>query len=199
MLFESGDSSSDGIQMFIDGVGQGATARVRQTGRNLELGSNLSPNLKTIIYNPQTTDGYTPSTGNDIVDKKYLDTFEIGVKPNGAIKVRSTGNIILNDVVTTLDNYTLVNNDKVLLVAQTTSTQNGIYTWNSTTNKLTKDADGTSGNESSSLVSVANGNTGAGERWFCINYANGLWVQFDSQIDIKAGSGITVTGNEIKN
>lgn len=143
----------------------------------------------TVISSPSANAGYNPTNGQDLTTKTYVDNLQLGVKPKSAMKVRTTTNVALTGIAN-IDGVVLEGADRVLLVAQTTPSENGIYTFLS--GNLSKVS--TTENETGALVSITQGTTGAGERWYCLNYGEGLWIQFDSQIDIQPGSGITVSG-----
>jgi len=63
-------------------------------------------------------------------------------------------NINLNTLIYTIDNINLVHKNRVLLVGQTTTSQNGIYTWNSLSSKLVRSDDADSNNEVSAGLKV---------------------------------------------
>jgi hypothetical protein len=69
-------------------------------------------------------------------------------------KVVQRSNINLNTLIYTIDNISLVHKDRVLLVGQTNSAQNGIYTWNSLSAKLGRSDDANSSNEVSAGLKV---------------------------------------------
>lgn len=132
-----------------------------------------------------------------LVTKEYVDTVAVNIRPTTEVKAISTTNVVIANVITQLDGYTLVNNDRVLLKDQTTVTENGLYTWNSTTQKLTKITPAGNDNVNGSLVFVANGNTNKNDRWYCVSYTLGTWILFDSNIEMIQGSGISISGTTI--
>lgn len=197
---------TDGTSLLHIGLepGTGSFFEINTSGKDLHIGGSAS----TIIKDPRSQDDWAPTNTYDLVTKGYLDTVGLGVKPSEEVDVRTMFHIDLTAQITKIDNYTLVNNDRVLVVAQEiepidTSSSNGIYSYDSSTKKLAKltpdSVTGeTYGNETGALVTVENGNTGSGERWYCIDYNQGLWIKFDSQIDIRANNPLEVVGNTIK-
>ena len=71
-----------------------------------------------------------------------------------SVRVVQRSNINLNTLIYTVDNISLVHKDRVLLVNQTNSAQNGIYTWNSLSSKLTRATDADSNSEVSAGLKV---------------------------------------------
>lgn len=173
-------------------------------GNRLDIGVNTMTNLITLMndsvdfFNIQhitVPSNYVPSASNYLVDKKYVDNVGAGIKPSTAVKVASVGNLALTGV-TAIDGYTLVNGDRVLLKDQTTATQNGIYTW-ATGGTLTKVPVSGNDNQNGTLIRILNGNTNKNDSFFCQNYTTGNWILFDSNLELIAGSGISVSGATI--
>ncbi len=95
-----------------------------------------------------------PTIGTDATTKEYVDNLvAIGTKPKAAVKVASVANIASLSGLVTVDGYTLIAGDRILLKNQTTPSQNGIYTASSTawTNPLRFT---TSQNESFSGIAI---------------------------------------------
>jgi hypothetical protein len=139
----------------------------------------------------------TPTSGNDLVNKTYVDTavssgihFHQPVRVESPINLNATYNNGTAGVGATLtnagtqaalviDGVTVATNDRVLVYQQTTQTQNGIYvvtnTGSGSTNwVLTRSADANTYAAASatalgegSAVFVQQGTTGAGETYVC--------------------------------
>jgi hypothetical protein len=139
----------------------------------------------------------TPSSGNDLVNKTYVDTavssgihFHQPVRVESPINLNATYNNGTAGVGATLtnagtqaalviDGVTVATNDRVLVYQQTTQTQNGIYvvtnTGSGSTNwVLTRSTDANTYAAASatalgegSAVFVQQGATGAGETYVC--------------------------------
>jgi len=87
-----------------------------------------------------------------------------------SVRVVQRSNINLNTLIYTVDNISLVHKDRVLLVNQTNSAQNGIYTWNSISSKLARSEDADNSNEISAglKVYVEEGDINAKTTWVLI-------------------------------
>jgi phage-related tail fiber protein len=96
---------------------------------------------------------------------KQFVSAESDYKDSARVVQRS--NINLNTLIYTIDNISLVHKDRVLLVGQTNSAQNGIYSWNSITSKLIRANDADSNNEVNSglKVYIEEGDVNAKTTW----------------------------------
>jgi phage-related tail fiber protein len=88
-----------------------------------------------------------------------------------SVRVVQPTNINLNTLIYTIDNISLVHKDRVLVVGQTNSAQNGIYTWNSISSKLVRSDDADASNEVSAglKVYVEEGTVNAKTTWVLIS------------------------------
>jgi hypothetical protein len=68
----------------------------------------------------------TPTAAGDSATKGYVDGLVQGLDTKASARVMSTTNITLTGLQT-IDGVTLVANDRVLLVGQTTGAQNGLW------------------------------------------------------------------------
>lgn len=89
-------------------------------------------------------------------------------KDSVRLATRSNLNIVAN--IFTIDGISLADKDRVLLLGQSNQSQNGIYSWSSATNKLTRSTDADSIFELSAgnKVYVEEGNTLAKSSWTLI-------------------------------
>jgi phage-related tail fiber protein len=87
-----------------------------------------------------------------------------------SVRVALRSNLNLSANVTVIDGVTLNDKDRVLLAGQTLASQNGIYSWLSTTSRLTRATDADSGIELSAgtRLYVEDGNTHAKTTWVLI-------------------------------
>ncbi len=87
-----------------------------------------------------------------------------------SVRVVSRSNINLSSSVLTIDGVSLADKDRVLLTGQTTSAQNGIYTWSVSTNRLVRaeDADSIFELSPGTHVYVEEGNSNAKTTWTLI-------------------------------
>jgi hypothetical protein len=82
-----------------------------------------------VFTNVATTTGTiatAPSANTDIVNKQYVDAVAQGLNPKQAVKCATTADISLSGLQT-IDTYTTLAGDRVLVKNQSTQSQNGIY------------------------------------------------------------------------
>jgi len=149
-----------------------------------------------------------PVDSADAATKNYVDAFSAGLDPKESARLASTANIDLaTGGLIDVDGVTVVAGDRVLVRAQSTASQNGIYVavdggaWTRAT-----DFDGTPANEVSggSFCFVEEG-TAYANMGFVVQWSGNVtvdtdpinWVQFSGAGQITAGAGISKTGNEI--
>lgn len=138
---------------------------VAMTG-NLDLGSQRIINLT------------TPSGNNDAANKAYVDT-QISnlnqvfkVKPNA--RAATTASITLSSPGGTHDGISLTNGDVLFVRAQTTQSQNGLYTFNGAAVALTRISQmDTWAEVPGAFFSVEEGTTYADTLWLCTSNAGG--------------------------
>lgn len=124
------------FQTFI-GQGQPFYATVNPIQSGLTI-TNSTIDSTTIGANSPSTGAFTsistttgsisttPASNTDIANKYYVDTVAQGLGPKAACQVATTANITLSGLQT-IDTYTTLAGDRVLVKNQTTSSQNGIY------------------------------------------------------------------------
>lgn len=147
----------------------------------------------------------TPTAAGDAVNKAYADSIAAGIDPKGSVRVISTTNLALTGLQT-IDGVTVVANDRVLLAAQTTASQNGIWlaqaaAWTRPTDYPAASAtavtagaftfveEGTA-NQDSGWVLTTNGA-------ITVDTTATAWTQFSGAGSITAGNGLTKTGNTL--
>jgi phage-related tail fiber protein len=87
-----------------------------------------------------------------------------------SVRVATRSNVNLSGSVLTVDGVSLSDKDRVLLLGQTTASQNGIYTWSVSTSQLTRanDADGIFELSAGNKIYVEEGNSHAKSTWTLI-------------------------------
>ena len=192
-------------------IGQGqpfyATVNPSQSGLNI---TNSTINSTTIglvtpssgiFTNIQTTTGSvstTPVNPTDIVNKSYVDMFVQGYAIKAECQVATTGNITLSGLQT-IDGYTTLANDRVLVKNQTTSAQNGIYV--ASTGAWARSSDANTWNSLiSAFTFIMNGTTQQNSGWVCTITSGGTlgttpvtWSQLASAASYFAGTGLTLS------
>ena len=187
-------------------IGQGqsfyATTNPTQSGLNI---TNSTINSTTIGATTPSSAAFTtatvstaPVSGNDVVNKTYLDFYAAGISWKQPVLCGTTVNITLSGLQT-LDGVTVVAGSRVLVKNQTTSSQNGIYLASATAWTRAPDAD-TWDELISALVFVESGSTLAGSAWYCTIQRGGTlgttaitWSNFSVAATYTAGTGLTLS------
>lgn len=187
-------------------IGQGqsfyATTNPTQSGLNI---TNSTINSTTIGATTPSTAAFTsatvtavPVSGNDVVNKTYLDFYATGISWKQPVLCGTTANITLSGLQT-LDGITVIAGSRVLVKNQTTTSQNGIYLASATAWSRAPDAD-TWDELVSALVFVESGTTLAGSAWYCTIQRGGTlgttpitWANFSVAAVYSAGTGLTLS------
>lgn len=191
------------FQTFI-GQGQAfyATTNPTQSGLNI---TNSTINSTTIGATTPSTAAFTtasvstaPVSGNDVVNKTYLDFYATGISWKQPVLCGTTANITLSGLQT-IDGITVIAGSRVLVKNQTTTSQNGIYLASATAWSRAPDAD-TWDELVSALVFVESGSTLAGSAWYCTIQRGGTlgttaitWSNFSVAATYTAGTGLTLS------
>ena len=164
------------------------------------IGSN-SPSTG-VFTNISTTTGTittSPVNSTDIANKYYVDSVAQGLGPKAACQVGTTANISLTGLQT-IDTYTTVSGDRVLVKNQTTSSQNGIYI--ASASAWTRSTDMDVWSEVPGAYTVLLNGTQANTGWVStasqtgtINVTAMPWVQFSANATYYAGTGLTLASN----
>lgn len=141
-----------------------------------------------------------PTSGNDVVNKTYLDYFAAGLSWKQPVLCATTANITLSGLQT-LDGVTVVAGDRVLVKNQSTASQNGIYLASATAWSRSPDAD-TWTDLISAITFIETGSTQSGSAWYCTAQPGGTlgttavnWSNFSVASSYTAGTGLTLSGN----
>jgi hypothetical protein len=155
-----------------------------------------------VFTNISTTTGTistTPSNATDIANKFYVDTVAQGLGPKAACAVGTTVNITLSGLQT-IDGYTTVVGDRVLVKNQSSSQFNGIYIASASAWTRSTDMDVWSEVPGAYTVLLNGGQADTG--WVCtatqsgtINVTAMPWVQFSGANTYYAGTGLTLASN----
>ena len=195
-------------------IGQGqpfyATFDPNQSGLNITSSTINSTTIGAttpstgVFTSISTTTGQistTPSSNTDIANKFYVDTVAQGLGPKAACQVATTANITLSGLQT-IDGYTTVASDRVLVKNQTSSANNGIYIASSGSWSRSADMDVWSEVPGAYTV-ILNGSANIDTGWVCtattlgtINVTAMPWVQFSNVNTYTAGTGLTLASNQ---
>jgi len=190
------------FQTFI-GQGQPFYASVNPSQSGLDI-TNSTINSTTIGATTPSTAAFTsatvsvaPVSGNDVVNKTYLDYFATGLSWKQPVLCATTANISLTGVQT-LDGISAVAGSRVLVKNQTAAAENGIYI--SAASAWARSTDTNDWTELlSAIVFVESGTTLAGSAWYCTAQPGGTigttavnWSNFSVASVYTAGTGLTL-------
>ena len=148
----------------------------------------------------------TPSADLDVANKGYVDAARTGLDVKASVKVATTAAItIASDLEAgdTIDGYTLVAGDRVLVKNQTTASENGIYIASvSGAASRATDADNNSEVTPGMFTFVENGTVNADSGWVLITdgditvgSTSLAFSLFSVAGNILAGDGLSKTGD----
>lgn len=142
-----------------------------------------------------------PVSAQDAATKYYVDSLSQGLVIKPAVRVATTANITLSGAQT-IDGISAIAGDRVLVKAQTTASQNGLYLVASGSWTRTTDFDTSAKAALGSFVFVEEGSTLADTGWVLSNdgaitlgTTSLTFVQFSSAGIPLAGNGLSRTGN----
>jgi hypothetical protein len=193
-------------------IGQGkpfyATANPDQSGLNITNSTINSTTIGALVpstgvfTNISTTTGQIstqPTGATDIVNLLALQSYAAGISWKQPCAVATLGNITLSGLQT-IDSYTTLDGDRVLVKNQGTAANNGIYIASATA--WTRSIDADQWNDFVSAITFIEYGTQAGGAWFCTATPGGTlgvtalnWSQFTTSATYSAGTGLTLTGS----
>jgi hypothetical protein len=148
----------------------------------------------------------TPTIATDAATKGYVDGVASGLQLKGAVKAVATSAVAsLSGLATTVDGVLLdTDGMRVLLTAQGTGAQNGIWAVHS--GAWTRPSDFAAGSHAASAFAFSERGTAYADMgWVCTT--NGpsdvvdtdalIWTQFSGAGQINAGAGLTKSGNTL--
>jgi len=143
----------------------------------------------------------TPVNSNDITNKAYVDNFVQGLNAKAAVIAATTANITLSGLQT-IDGYTTLAGDRILVKNQSLSQNNGIYIASASAWTRSLDMD-VWAEVPSAYMFVMEGSTQADTSWVCTSDPGGTlgvtpitFVQFGSAGAYTAGTGLSLVGNQ---
>ncbi len=136
--------------------------------------------------------------------KQYVDTSISGLSWKESVMAATTGNITLSGLQT-IDGYTTLAGDRILVKDQTNQTENGIY--NASASTWTRSSDAATGTELiGASVYIEAGTTQKGSGWvqsttgtITIGTTPIVWVQFSGVGVYLAGTGLSLSANTFSN
>ena len=140
----------------------------------------------------------TPVGSTDIANKLYVDSVAAGLSWKQPVAVATTANITLSGLQT-IDGYTTLVGDRVLVKNQSTASQNGIYIAASGTWSYAPDAN--TWNQYIGAITFVEYGTQRNGAFYCSAQPGGTlgvtalnWSSFSVSATYTAGTGLTLTG-----
>lgn len=103
-----------------------------------------------------------PTAPGDAATKAYVDSAVEGLAWKDSARVATQANISIASPGATVDGITMAVNDRVLVRAQTTNTENGIYIWNGAAVPMTRALDASTYDELEQAIVTVEEGTSAG-------------------------------------
>jgi hypothetical protein len=149
-----------------------------------------------------------PSQAQDAATKSYVDAVKTGLDVKESVRVATTASGTLAsafDNGSTVDGITLATGNRIFLKNQSTASENGIYTVNSSgVPTRATDFDASSEVSGGVFTFVEEGTTNADSGWVCTNdgtvtigSTSLTFAQFSGAGQLTAGTGMTKTGNTL--
>lgn len=183
-----------------------ATSKLAEGSTFMKNDGSVVPLSDWDFNNRKITNLGAPVAGTDAARLVDIQNAQAGISAKEPVRVVSTTNIAtLSGTATAIDGVTLAVGDRILLTAQTTGSQNGIYVVQSGAWVRADDFDGSPETiKPGTYVFVSEGTNYADSGW--ILSTNGTitigttaltFVQFSGAGQILAGAGLTKNGNTL--
>ena len=104
----------------------------------------------------------SPSNSGDAATKGYVDSLVEGLAWKDSCRVATQANLNLSSPGATIDGITMASGDRVLVRAQSTTSENGIYVWNGSSSAMTRSLDASTFAELEQAVTTIEEGTSAG-------------------------------------
>lgn len=144
-----------------------------------------------------------PTNPTDAANKAYVDAIASGISPKAAVRLLADSNQTLSGLPT-IDGVATQDGDRLLLIAQTTGTENGFQVAHS--GAWTRPADFATGSQAEGAYAlVEEGTANALSGWVCTTLAPSdavdtdplAFAQFNGAADIIAGDGLDKSVNTL--
>lgn len=176
---------------------------ISTTDSNGNLSLNPNGTGTVTINGHRITNLGTPTADSDAATKGYVDNRITGLTWKAAVNVIAKSDVPLTgSTPLTIDGHTLSDGYRILLVAQSTDSQNGIYDLaiSGGSYALTRSTDADSYTEFHGIsVFVQEGDTYRNTGWvqtsdYLTDFSGQVWVQFSGAGAYGAGSGLSMDG-----
>jgi hypothetical protein len=166
------------------------------------LNDNGTPTADFSMGSHKLTNVLDPTSAQDAATKNYVDTTAQGLDAKPSAVVVGTSNVSLS-TLQTIDGVTLTAGQRVLLVGQTTASQNGL--WLAASGSWTRPTDfATGSSQNGTFVFIESGTSGSGSGYVMtgastvtVDTSSQTWVQFSGAGEVTAGTGLTKSGNTL--
>lgn len=194
----------------IDGTGLAANSTTHLLDIDVTSTVNFTGNAPVWTFDCNTSaEGLfvvgPPLDANHVVNKSYVDSISTGLKWKEPVVVKSQGNIVVAAPGANIDGIAMSAGDRVLMVLQTTTTQDGIWEWNGAAVAMTRSTDAAVSSDFSAAACIVMEGTDAETGWVCtddegsavIGTDDLTMVQFTGAGQLVAGNGITISTNTV--
>lgn len=175
--------------------------------RTSRLDQMAAPTAAVSMNSQKITNLAAPTAGSTdaarIIDvENAVQSAAAGIDSKPSVRLVATSNIASLSGLSAIDGVTPVANDRILLTAQTTASQNGVYVAAAGAWSRATDADATGEITPGAFWFVEEGTTYGKSQWRCNNTGaitlgstNITIVQFGATSDLVAGAGLVRTGS----
>ena len=144
-----------------------------------------------------------PTASGHVATKSYVDAFVVGLDVKASVRAATTADITLSGTQT-IDGVSIIATDRVLVMNQTTGSENGIYAASAGAWSRTQDTDGASEVNAGMFLFVEEGMVN-GDNGYVLTTNDPITLgttaltfqQFSGAGQITSGAGLTKTGNTI--
>ena len=129
-----------------------------------------------------------PANPDEPVRLADLNAAVEGIAWKDSVRVASQTNVNLASPGATIDGITMASGDRVLVKAQTSAVENGIYVWNGAASPMTRSLDANTADELEQATTTVEEGTNAGTtyRQTAVNFTLGsgsvVWSQFGASV-----------------
>lgn len=160
-----------------------------------------------VIFPGTVTLSGNPSQALEAVTKQYVDAIAEGLHVHAAVATATTASVDLGNAPASIDGITLTDGMRVLVKNQSTTAQNGIYTYSASADALVRASDFNSSAEiqGGDFLFVTGGNTYADTGWVQTETVTTLgtdpilFTQFSGAGTYTAGTGLQLDGTVFSN
>ena len=166
------------------------------------LDQMAAPTAAVSLNSQKITSLAAPSNDNDAATKAYVDSTAEGLDVKDSCVVIATSNITLSNTQT-IDGVSLAAGNRVLVSAQSTATQNGIYKVVDGGSWTREDDMATGADAAGAFTFIEQGTTNADTGWVCssnkgsavVGTNNLAFTQFSGSATFLPGDGLDKSGN----